>query len=96
MIIIMNILISIIGLVGIIIARNMVWEGTGMGIKLHLLILLIKLIVSSIIIGLFLIYTEKYLWSFFILSGIINLVIFHIIEAFITQKILINHMGINV
>ena len=92
----MNILISIVGLVGIIIARNMVWEGTGMGIKLHLLILLIKLIVSSIIIGLFLIYTEKNLWSFFILSGIINIVIFHIIEAFITQKILINHMGINV
>ena len=92
----MNILISLIGLIGIIIAKNMVWEGTGMGIKPHLLILLMKLIVSSIVIGLFLIYTEKHFWSFFILSGLFNIVTFHFIEAFITQRMLLNQKSLNV
>ena len=96
MIIIMNILISLVGLGGIIIARNMVWRGTGMGIKPHLIILLIKLIVSSIIIGLFLLYTEKHIWSFLILSGMINVITFHFIEAFVTQKKLLYQRGINV
>ena len=86
MIIVMNIIISLIGLGGIILARHLVWDGTGMGIKSHLFILVLKLIVSSVIIGLFLIYAEKHLWSLLILSGMINVITFHFIEAFATQK----------
>ena len=82
----MNIIISLIGLGGIILARQLVLNGTGMGIKFHLIILTLKLIVSSIIIGLFLLYTEKHIWSLLILSGMINIITFHFIEAFATQK----------
>ena len=96
MIIVMNILISLIGLGGIILARHLVWDGTGMGIKSHLFILVLKLIVSSAIIGLFLIYAEKHLWSLLILSGMINIITFHFIEAFATQKKLSHQGKVNV
>ena len=96
MIIVMNIIISLIGLGTIIIARYMVWEGTGMGIKSHLFILALKLIVSSVIIGLFLIYTEEHMWSLLILSGMINIIIFHFIEAFVTQEKLLHKGRVNV
>ncbi len=92
----MNIIISLIGLGGIILARHLVWDGTGMGIKSHLFILVLKLIVSSAIIGLFLIYAEKHLWSLLILSGMINIITFHFIEAFATQKKLLHKEGLNV
>ena len=92
----MNIIISLIGLGGIILARHLVWRGTGMGIKPHLIILSLKLITSSIIIGLFLINTERNYWLFLILSGMINIVVFHFIEAFVTQEILLNHREVNV
>ena len=96
MIIEMNIIIFLIGAGGIIVARNLVWRGTGMGIKSHLIILTLKLIVSSIIIGLFLLYTEKHIWSLLILSGMINVITFHFIEAFVTQKKLLYQRGMNV
>ena len=92
----MNIIISLIGLGGIILARQFVFNGTGMGIKSHLIILTLKLIVSSIIIGLFLLYTEKHIWSLLILSGMINVITFHFIEAFVTQKKLLYQGGMNV
>ena len=92
----MNIIISLIGLGGIILARQLVLNGTGMGIKFHLIILTLKLIVSSIIIGLFLLYTEKHIWSLLILSGMINVITFHFIEAFVTQKKLLFQRGMNV
>ena len=92
----MNIIISLIGLGGIILARKLVLNGTGMGIKSHLIILTLKLIVSSIIIGLFLLYTEKHIWSLLILSGMINVITFHFIEAFVTQKKLLHSRGVNV
>ena len=96
MIIVMNILISLVGLGGIILAKKLVYKGTGMGIKSHLYILILKLIVSSVIIGLFLIYVKSHRWSFFILSGMINIIIFHFIEAFLTQKKLLHNRGVNV
>ena len=96
MIIVMNIIISLIGLGGIILARHLVWEGTGMGIKPHLLILASKLLVISVIIALFLMYAEKHIWSLLILSGMINIIIFHFIEAFATQKELLHQRGVNV
>jgi len=96
MIIVMNIIISLIGAVGIIVARNLIWRGTGMGIKSHLIILALKLLISSVIIGLFLLYAEKYIWSLLILSGMINVIIFHFIEAFATQKKLLHKESLNV
>ena len=92
----MNIIISLIGLGGIILAMHLAWEGSGMGIKSHLFILALKLIVSSVVIGLFLIYTEDHMWSLLILSGMINIIIFHFIEAFVTQGKLLHKGRVNV
>ena len=92
----MNIIISLIGLGGIILARYLAWKGSGMGIKFHLFILVFKLIITSVIIGLFLIYAEKHIWSFLILSGMLNIIIFHFIEAFVTQKKLLHQGEVNV
>lgn len=92
----MNTIISLIGLGGIILARHLVWMGMGMGIKSHLLILTSKLLVVSLIIALFLMYAEKHLWSLLIISGMINIIIFHFFEAFITQRQLINNRSLNV
>ena len=92
----MNIIISLIGLGGIILARQLVLNGTGMGIKFHLIILTLKLIVSTMIIGLFLLYAEKHIWSLLILSGMINVITFHFIEAFVTQQKLLFQRGMNV
>ena len=96
MIIVMNIIISLIGLGGIILARHLAWEGNGMGIKSHLFILVLKVIASSVIVGLFLVSSEKHIWSMLILSGMINIIIIHFIEAFITQKKLLHLRGVNV
>ena len=96
MIIVMNIIISLIGLGGIILARHLAWEGNGMGIKSHLFILVLKVIASSVIVGLFLVSSEKNIWSMLILSGMINIIIFHFIEAFATQKELLYQRGVNV
>ena len=96
MIIVMNIVISLIGLGGIILARHLVWKGTGMGIKSHLILLTLKLMISSVIIGLFLLYVEKHIWSLLILSGMINIITFHFIEAFATQKKLLHQGEMNV
>ena len=96
MIIVMNIIISLIGLGGIFLAKHLVWRGTGMGLKFHLFILALKLIISSIIIGLFLIYAETHVWSLLILSGVINIITFHFIEAFATQKKLLQRREMNV
>ena len=96
MIIIMNIIIALIGMLGIILARHLVVRGTGMGIKSHLIILALKLLVSSVIIGLFLIYAEKHIWSLLILSGVINIIIFHFIEAFATQNKIVHKGRVNV
>ena len=96
MIIVMNILISLIGLGGIILARHLAWEGSGMGIKSHLFIMALKLIVSSLIVGLFLVCSEKYIWSMLILSGMINVITFHFIEAFVTQEKLLRQGEVNV
>ena len=96
MIIVMNIIISLIGAGGIIVARNLVCRGTGMGIKSHLIILALKLLISSLIIGLFLLYAEKHIWLLLILSGMINIITFHFIEAFATQKKMLHKEGLNV
>ena len=92
----MNIIISLIGVGSIILARNLAYRGTGMGIKFHLLILALKLIICSVIIGLFLIYAEKHTWSLLIITGMSNILILHFIEAFITQRELLYQRIVNV
>ena len=92
----MNSIIFLIGLGGIFLARHLAWKGTGMGIKFHLFILTLKLIVSSLVVGFFLMYAEKHIWSVMILSGMINIIIFHFLEAFLTQKILLHNGRVNV
>ena len=92
----MNIFLSFIGLGGIIVATYLSYRGPGIGIKSHLLILLWKLMVSSLIIGLFLIYAEKHIWIHLILSGMINIIIFHFIEAFATQKKMLHKRRVSV
>ncbi len=67
-----------------------------MGIKSHLIILALKLLFSSLIIGLFLLYAAKHIWSLLILSGMINVITFHFIEAFATQKKMLQEEGVNV
>ncbi len=96
MIVVMNIIISLIGLGGIIMARYLIRGEISMGIKSHLLILASKLLITSVIIVLFLMYAEKHIWSLLILSGMINIIIFHFFEAFITQKQMINNRSLNV
>ena len=93
MIIIMNIIIAMVGAGGIILARHLVWRGTGMGIKSHLFILALKLLISFFIIGLFLLYAEKHFWSIIILSAMTNIIIFHFIEAFATQEKMLHGRG---
>ena len=92
----MNIILSLIGVGGILLARHIICNGSGMGINSHLIILSLKLFVSSIIIGSFLLFVEKYLWSMIILTGMVNLITFHFIEAFVTQKKLLHRKEVNV
>ena len=92
----MNIIISLIGLGGIIMARYLIRGEISMGIKSHLLILASKLLITSVIIVLFIMYAEKHIWSLLILSGMINIIIFHFFEAFITQRQMINNRSLNV
>ena len=92
----MNILISLVGIGGIIFAIEMVWRGTDRGINHHLIILLFKLITYVSIVGLFLIYADKNIWLHLIISGMVNFIIFHFIEAFLTQKRLVFKRGSNV
>ena len=96
MIIVMNIIISLIGVGVIAIAKYLAWHGIGLGIKSHLFILLSKIIIFSIIIGLFVIYSEKNTWSLLILSGMTNVIILHFIEGFTTQQTLVNYRKLDV
>ena len=96
MIIIMNIIISLMGIGVIILARHFALKGAGMGIKSHLFILALKLLISFFIIGLFLLYAEKHFWSIIILSAMTNIIIFHFIEAFATQEKMLHGRGVDV
>ena len=89
MIIIMNVIIAIIGIASIFIARLFASDGIGMGIRIHLLILVSKLIICFVIIRLFMNYSNHSSWLYLILSGMTTLLAFHFLEAFITQKKLI-------
>ena len=91
MIILTNILLAVVGITSIVLERHITLKGSGLGIKSHLILLGIKLITLAAILGFCLNASESNAWIEIILSGTVNLIIFHFLEAFLTQKILINH-----
>ena len=96
MIIIMNLMIAMIGFGSIFFSNRLFLNRNKIWIRTHLFILALKLFFCSIIIFLFTIFSEKNIWSILIISGLVNLLIFHFIEAFITQKELLRPRKVNV
>ena len=96
MIILTNILIAVVGITSIVLARHITLKGSGLGIKSHLILLGIKLITFAAILGFCLNASESNAWTEIILSGTVNFVFFHFLEAILTQKKIINHKGVNV
>ena len=91
MILLMNIIIALAGFVGIIAARKLSRQTERMDLKNHFVILGIKVVFISAIVTLFCLSTEKNTHALLILTGLLNLIVFHFIEAFATQKKLINN-----
>ena len=85
----MNIIIALAGFVGIIAARKLSRQTERMDLKNHFVILGIKVVFISAIVSIFYLSTEKNTHAFLILTGLLNLIVFHFIEAFVTQKKLI-------
>ena len=96
MILLMNIIIGLAGFVGIIAARKLSRQTERVDFKNHFVILGIKVVFISIIIGLFCLSMGKGNYTVLILTGLLNLIVFHFIEAFVTQKKLINNRELNV
>ncbi len=96
MILLMNTIIALVGFVGIVAARKLSRQTETVDFKNHFVILGIKVVFISIIIGLFCLSMEKGNYTVLILTGLLNLIVFHFIEAFVTQKKLINNRELNV
>ena len=92
----MNIIIALAGFVGIVAARKLSTQTERMDLKNHFVILGIKVIFISVIVTLFCFNTEKNTRVLLILTGLLNLIVFHFIEAFVTQKKMINNSNLNV
>ena len=92
----MNIIIALAGFVGIIAARKLSRQTERGDFKNHFIILGIKVVFISAIVILFCFNTEKNTHALLILTGLLNLIVFHFIEAFITQKKIINNSNLNV
>ena len=89
MIILLNLIIGIIGLGSIILARRWILNNNNW-LSFHLVFLTMKLFLYSFIIGLFIVFSEKNIWSILIISGMLNIVSFHFLEAYLTQKQLLH------
>ena len=96
MILLMNIIIALAGFLGIVAARKLSKQGEKFDLKSHFMILGIKVVFISVIITLFCLSTEKNTHVILILTGLLNLIVFHFIEAFVTQGKLINNRNLNV
>jgi len=96
MILLMNIIIALAGFVGIVAARKLSKQGEEFDLKSHFVILGIKVVFISVIVSLFCLSTEKNTHAILILTGLLNLIVFHFIEAFVTQGKLINNRNLNV
>ena len=92
----MNIIIALIGMVSIFSAYRFILHGDITWIRSHLFILSVKLLLCSITILFFTIYSEKNIWSILIISGTLNIIIFHFLEAHLMQKTLLHERKINV
>ena len=92
----MNIIIALAGFVGIVAARKLSKQGEKLDFKNHFVILGIKVVFISVVGSLFYLSTEKNTHAILILTGLLNLIVFHFIEAFVTQGKLINNRNLNV
>ena len=92
----MNIIIALAGFVGIVAAKKLSKQGGKLDLKNHFLILGIKIVFISVIVGLFCLSTEKNTHAILILTGLLNLIVCHFIEAFVTQGRLVNNSNLNV
>lgn len=92
----MNIIIALAGFVGIIAARKLSKDDEELELKNHFVILGIKVVFISAIVSIFYLSTEKNTHALLILTGLLNLIVFHFIEAFVTQKKLIKNRNLNV
>ena len=90
MIIIMNIILAVIGVLGLFAANRITISCDGLIIKNHFIILGMKIFSISTIIYIFSLNSEKNIQTILILTGLFNLIMFHFIEAFVTQRRLIN------
>ena len=95
MIILLNLIIGMIGLGSIILSRRWILNNNNW-LSFHLVFLTLKLLLDSFIIGLFIVFSEKNIWSILIISGMLNIVSFHFLEAYLTQKQLLNIERIDV
>ena len=96
MILLMNIIIALAGCVGIVVARKFSNQGEKLDLKNHFVILGVKVVFISVIVSFFCLSTEKNTHAILILTGLLNLIVFHFIEAFVTQGKLINNRNLNV
>ncbi len=96
MILLMNIIIALAGFVGVVAARKLSKQGENLDLKNHFVILGIKVVCIFVIVTLFCLSTEKNTHAILILTGLLNLIVFHFIEAFVTQGKLINNRNLNV
>ena len=96
MILLMNIIITLVGFVGIVVAGRLSKQGEKLDLKNHFIILGVKVAFISVIVSLFCLSTEKNTHAILILTGLLNLIVFHFIEAFVTQGKLINNRNLNV
>ena len=92
----MNIIIALAGFVGIVAARKLSKHDEEWELKNHFVILGIKVVFISAIVSIFFLSTEKNTHALLILTGLLNLIVFHFIEAFVTQKKLIKNSNLNV
>ena len=96
MILLMNIIIALTGVIGIVATMKFSKLGGKMDLKSHFVILGIKLIFMSVIVSLFCLSAEKNVYAILILTGLLNLIVFHFIEGFVIQKIIITNRNLNV
>ena len=96
MILLMNIIIALAGFVGIVAARKLSKPDEELELKNHFVNLGIKVVFISVIVSIFYLSTEKNTHALLILTGLFNLIVFHFIEAFVTQGKLINNRNLNV
>ena len=96
MILLMNLIIGMIGLGSIILASRWILNKNNNWFSSHLVFLTLKLFLDSFIIGLFIVFSEKNIWLILIISGMLNIVSFHFLEGYLTQKQLLHIERVNV